>query len=423
MEIIKANGIDIRSWCPEIESEALAQMVLIAQLPYVKECCLMPDAHFGMDMPIGGVVATDGVVVPNMVGSDVGCGMCAIKTNLTVDDLTQEVSQKLFNSITRDIPVGFNKNSQKQIDESSSMYRSEYSAIWMKIFGDCNKQFAMSKKYHPLKEQDEDGAFFNQLGTLGGGNHFIEVQCDTDGYIWVMIHSGSRNIGKLIGDHYNEIAIQCNKIWHSDNKGIPFLAVDSEEGQAYLKWMEFALQFAFMNRKAMMNKVAAIFERMFNNKFEITTDAICGDLVINIHHNYAALENHHGHNVWVHRKGATKATNDTIGIIPGSMGTASYITKGLGNHLSLQSSSHGAGRLMGRKEFSRRMKDSYDEVEKSLEGVIHSKFGSFDYGKDKGLKDVSEAPAAYKDIDDVMDNQKDLVDILVKLTPKISIKG
>jgi len=146
-------------------------------------------------------------------------------------------------------------------------------------------------------------------------------------------------------------------------------------------------------------------------------------LVINIHHNYTSLENHHGYNVWVHRKGATKATDKTIGIIPGSMGTASYITKGKGNHLSLQSSSHGAGRLMGRREFSRQMKDRHEEIDKSLEGVIHSKFGAFDYGKDKGLKDVSEAPTAYKSIDDVMDNQKDLVDILVKLTPKISIKG
>lgn len=423
MEIIKTNGVDIRSWCPDIEPQAIEQMKIVAQLPYVKEVCLMPDCHLGQNTCVGSVVATDNVIVPDFCGSDIGCGMCAMKTSLTVADLTEDVSKDLFNRITRDIPVGFNKNSQKQIDELPYSYRSEYSDIWMKIFGNCNKQIAMSKKYHPLKDQDEDGAFFNQLGTLGQGNHFIEIQCDTNGYIWVMIHSGSRNIGKLIGDHYNAIAADCNKKWHSNNLGIPFLPVDSEEGQAYLQWMEFALQFAFMNRKAMMDKVVAIFERMFKDKFEITTDGICDQLVINIHHNYASLENHHGHNVWVHRKGATKATEKTIGIIPGSMGSKSYITQGKGSHFSLQSSSHGAGRLMGRKEFSRRMKDSYEEIEKSLEGVIHSKFGAFDYGKDKGLKDVSEAPAAYKDISTVMENQRDLVEILVELTPKISIKG
>jgi len=277
MEIIKTNGVDIRSWCPDIEESALDQMKIIAQLPYVKECCLMPDAHLGQNMPIGGVVATDNVIVPDFCGSDLGCGMCAMKTSLTVDDLTEDVSQEIFNRINRDIPVGFNKNSQKQIDESYNLYSSDYGRIWGEIFGDFNKQLAMtnSLKYHPLKDQDEDGAFFNQLGTLGQGNHFIEIQCDTDGYIWVMVHSGSRNIGKLIGDHYNEIAADCNKKWHSNNLGIPFLPVDSEEGQAYLQWMEFALQFAFMNRKAMIDKVVSIFERMFKDKFEITTDGIC----------------------------------------------------------------------------------------------------------------------------------------------------
>jgi len=423
MEIVKANGIDIRSWCPDVEPQAMAQMVLIAQLPFVKEICLMPDGHLGQNMCIGGVVATDNVIVPDFVGSDIGCGMCAMKTSLTVNDLTQEVSKELFNHITRDIPVGFNQNSEINISELYLRYDKQYQAIWMKIFGDSNKQFVQNKKYHPLKDKDEDSAFFNQLGTLGGGNHFIEVQSDADGYIWVMIHSGSRNMGKLIGDHYNEIASSCNKMWHSNNQDIPFLPVNSEEGQAYLTWMEYALQFAFMNRKAMIDKVAAIFERMFKSKFEITTDEICDQLVINIHHNYAALENHHGHNVWVHRKGATLATDKTIGVIPGSMGTSSYIVKGLGNHLSLQSCSHGAGRLMGRKEFSRQMKDRYEEIEKSLDGVVHSEFGEFKYGKEKGMKDVSEAPSAYKDIDEVIENEKDLVDVLVKLTPKISIKG
>ena len=427
METIATNNIEIRSWCPDIEEKAMDQMKLISQLPFVKEICLMPDGHLGQNMCIGGVVATDNVVVPDFVGADIGCGMCAMKTNITVDDLTEDVSKKIFNQLQRDIPVGFNRNHERDISELRSTYKDNYNEIWMDIF---SKQYsarkALETKYHPLKDRDEDYAFWIQLGTLGGGNHFLEIQKDEQGFIWIMIHSGSRNIGKLVGDFYNDMALSLNKKWYSDNgsTNIPFFPVETEEGECYLSWMEFALKFAFMNRKVMMDKTVIVFERIFgSDKFEILTDEIADELMINIHHNYASLENHHGKNVWVHRKGATKATSNTIGIIPGSMGTNSYIVNGKGNHFSLHSCSHGAGRNMGRKEFSRRMKDSYDDIQKSLDGVLHSKFGKFQYGKDKGLLDVSEAPAAYKDIDSVMENQKDLVDILVKLRPLICLKG
>ncbi len=434
MEIVKANGIDIRSWCPDVEPQAMAQMVLIAQLPYVKEVCLMPDGHLGQNMCIGGVVATDNVVVPDFVGSDIGCGVCAIKTDITVSDLDEEKSKQLFNQIKRDIPVGFAKSTKEQKELMAIQHKDWFNDLFMSTFG--KNADALNKKCNPFYgkhlEDDfcgeqgncEEDLFFSQLGTLGGGNHFLEIQADENDNIWAMIHSGSRNMGKVIGDFYNELASNMNSKWHSNNHGIPFLPVDSDEGKAYLTWMEFALGFAYCNRVAMMFKTSEILEKIFPD-FEFITNQVVeiNDWLINIHHNYAALENHHGKNVWVHRKGATNASNDTIGIIPGSMGTSSYIVRGKGNHLSLNSCSHGAGRKMGRMEFSRMMKYSMDSIEESLKGVLHSKFGEVQYGKNKGMKDVSEAPAAYKNIDEVMNNQMDLVDILVKLRPLISIKG
>jgi len=426
MEILKTDGVDIRSWCPNVDDNALEQMKLIAKLPYVKECCLMPDGHLGQNMCIGGVVATDNVVVPDFVGSDCGCGMCAIKTTLTVSDLNEEKSNQVFNQIKLDIPVGFAKGTKEQQELMAIQHKDWFHQLFMRTFGENSN--ALNKKYHPFydKEISEEDLFFSQLMSLGSGNHFLEIQSDENGNIWVMIHSGSRNMGKVIGEFYNELASNMNSKWHSNNHGIPFLPVDSDEGKAYLTWMEFALSFAYCNRFAMMSKTVEILDKMFPS-FECITNQVEGinDWLINIHHNYAALENHHGKNVWVHRKGATNASNGTIGIIPGDMGakSCSYIVKGLGNHLSLNSCSHGAGRTMGRMEFCRKMKDSLDEINESLNGVLHSEFKTIEYGKSKGLKDVSEAPGAYKNLDEVMNNQKDLVEPIVKLRPLISIKG
>ncbi|MFA7219021.1 MAG: RtcB family protein [Synergistaceae bacterium] len=417
METINTNGVEIRSWCPNIEESALNQMKVIAELPYTKECCLMPDAHFGMKngMPVGGVIALDGVVVPNAVGVDIGCGMCALKTNLKVSDLNEVSSKELFNKISRNIPVGHSHNTDERRKFLEKCYMDKFTYIMDKS----------GIKDRPNPIGDIQTAFFSQLGTLGGGNHFCEVQVDEAGSVWVMIHSGSRNIGKRIGDCFNDLATELNAKWFSEKRIIPFLPVDTDEGQDYIAWMDFALRFAFLNRIIMMDAVKDALERTFNDVEYITKNVVEDSIndVINIHHNFAALECHHGKNVWVHRKGATRAFEGMTGIIPGSMGTHSYIVKGLGNHQSLMSCSHGAGRKMGRKVFSRQMQDNYAEIEKSLEGVIHSEFGNFPYGKDKGLKDVSEAPGAYKNIDEVIENELDLVKVLVKLSPKICVKG
>ena len=254
-------------------------------------------------------------------------------------------------------------------------------------------------------------------------NHFLEVQVDEEGSVWVMIHSGSRNMGKRIGDHFNSVGKDLNDKWHS-NTFLPFLPANSKEGKAYLAWMDFALRFAFLNRQVMIEEVKDSFKKVFPTVKWIT-DTIVDDTVnglINIHHNYASMEHHYGRDFWVHRKGAIRV-NKCTGLIPGSMGTSSYVVKSLNSRNSFCSASHGAGRKMGRRDFARRMKHSYAQIEKSLEGVIHTDFGEFTYGKDKGMKDVSEAPGAYRDIDEVMANQTDLVKTIVKLSPKVSIKG
>ena len=247
------------------------------------------------------------------------------------------------------------------------------------------------------------------IGTLGGGNHFIEIQKGSDGYIWIMIHSGSRNLGKQVADHYNKIAIELNKKWYSSvdvKQELAFLPIDSEEGQNYINEMNYCVDFALANRKLMMENIKAIFDKCCSYpKY---------DDMINIAHNYATMENHFKENVMVHRKGATLASEKTIGIIPGSQGTKSYIVKGKGNAESFNSCSHGAGRKMGRKEAERTL--NLEEEVKKLDdmGVLHAI---------RGIKDLDEAPGSYKNIDEVMENQKDLVEILVELTPLAVVKG
>ncbi|MCK4806407.1 MAG: RtcB family protein, partial [Candidatus Aegiribacteria sp.] len=257
------------------------------------------------------------------------------------------------------------------------------------------------------------------LGTLGGGNHFMEVQQGDDGIIWLMIHSGSRNTGYRIANHHHKVALK-----HCRNHGevlptqdLSFLPIDSSEGRAYVRDMKFALDYALENRKRLMESFKEIYAGV------ITVARFCDE--VNIHHNYAALENHFGRDVWVHRKGATSAKKGEKGIIPGSMGTHSYIVQGLGNPDSFCSCSHGAGRVMGRREASRRL--TLDRCDASMKDVVFSgwkKYGGFGKRK-KGapLLDLSEAPDAYKNIEEVMEAQLDLVKPLVRLKPRGVVKG
>lgn len=384
-KVISENNKPIKCWLDDIEESALAQAINLANLPFTfKHVALMPDCHAGYGMPIGGVLATKGVVIPNAVGVDIGCGMCAVSTNLK--DIPKDMLLEIVDKIKRDVPVGFNHQKEPQ------------DIALMPI---CNENT-------PIVNKEFDSAR-HQLGTLGGGNHFIEIQKDNDGVVWVMIHSGSRNLGKKVADHYNKEAVKLNEKWFSKvekSMELAFLPIDTEQGKQYLTEMQYCVDFALANRKLMMERIKACFAKVF-------PDVSFGDM-INIAHNYAAFENHFGSNVIVHRKGATYAGQGNIGIIPGSQGTKSYIVRGLGNPESFFSCSHGAGRRMGRKEAQRKL-DLESEIKLMEEkGIIHGI---------KTVADLDEAASAYKDIDVVMQNQQDLVEVVVELSPLAVIKG
>jgi tRNA-splicing ligase RtcB len=394
MKIIQGKNTFIKSWCENPESEALDQARNIAMLPNVfKHVVLLPDTHKGYGMPIGGVVALKDAISPSMVGKDIGCGMCAVKTSLT--DIDEETLKKIMSEIRKVIPLGFSHQKDKQ-DANLMPKRITNGKNLEKI---CDEQYESALK---------------QIGTLGGGNHFIEIQKGDDGYIWIMIHSGSRNLGSKVADYYDKIAIELNEKYHTNIEkswGLNFLPIDSNEGQIYLKEMQYCVDFALANRKLMMERILEI---VYNSYEETYGSEIKLDEMINIAHNYAKLENHFGKNVWVHRKGATLATDKTIGIIPGSQGSSSYIVKGKGNPESFMSCSHGAGRRMSRSK-AKELLDVEDEIAVlELKGIIHSI---------RDVNDLDEAPGAYKNIDLIMEEQEDLVEILVKLSPLAVIKG
>lgn len=381
MKYFDTERVVIKSWCNEPEEGALEQAKNLANLPFVfKQVCLMPDTHQGYGMPIGGVIATEGVIIPNAVGVDIGCGMLAVKTSL--EEIDTDTLKKIMSDIRASIPLGFGHHKEKQ------------DIAFMPDRIDC-----------PVNNVEWERSQY-QVGTLGGGNHFIEIQRGDDGFIWYMIHSGSRNVGLKVANHYNKLAKKLNAKWHSSvevKADLAFLPTNDEEAGQYIAEMNWSLEFSHYNRQLMSKRIAESFYKHTNSTFAEE---------INIAHNYARMESHFGKNVMVHRKGATSARDGEIGIIPGSQGTSSYIVKGKGNPLSFQSCSHGAGRRMGRKQAIRELVLE-DEVAK-LKGILHSV---------RGVKDLDEAAGAYKDIDVVMAEQTDLVDIQVKLIPLAVIKG
>lgn len=396
MKVIATERRPIKMFLEDIEEGALDQAKNLANLPFVyKHIAIMPDSHQGYGMPIGAVMATKGVVIPNAVGVDIGCGMCAVKTSLT--EIDTETLKKLMGEIRKVVPVGFNKHKEPQEKEfNETIYLTDSNLL--EIDSVVSKEF---------------GNAMHSIGTLGGGNHFIEIQKGDDGHIWIMIHSGSRNLGLKVANHYNKLAKELNEKWHSSvpkEHDLAFLPLNSKEGKMYLEEMNYCIKFAYANRELMMNRIKDCFMKVF----DISRNGLWMDKeMINIAHNYASMESH-GDNVMVHRKGATLAREDTIGIIPGSQGTSSYIVKGKGNKESFTSCSHGAGRVMGRKQAQKTL-NLEDEIKKLDDlGVIHSI---------RSKNDLDESVSCYKNIDTVMENQKDLVEILVKLRPLAVIKG
>lgn len=389
----------------QLEESCLEQAENLANLPFIhKWVCLMPDTHTGKGMPIGGVIATKGVIIPNAVGADIGCGMNFVATNVKKEQIAEiqtgngTIVQSVIGNWMRNIPVGVKRYKKPQ--ESS-------------VLDQAKQELDRYEPNLPLLPLIEDGYY--QVGTLGGGNHFVELQEDENGYLCIMLHSGSRHMGKEICDYFHQTARELNNKYYSqvpENHRLCFLPVDTKEGQQYIHWMKLALDYAFENRSRMM-KIACQGFREIVEKFAGIEVAFSGE--VNCHHNYASLENHYDANVWVHRKGATRVRQGEVAVIPGAMGSYSYVVEGKGNPESFCSSSHGAGRAYSRTGAREAFTVEQVIVDLKEQGVVLGK---------SSKKDVAEeCRFAYKDIDEVMMNQTDLVTPIRKLKTVAVLKG
>ena len=382
--VIEDAGKPVKVWTNDIEPQAEQQLRNIAGLPFIyKHVAVMPDVHFGKGATVGSVIATKEAVIPAAVGVDIGCGMAAVKTNLTSADFSGGDVAAIRNSIERGIPVGF--NAHKRATEGALEWASE----------------------HPNNALNERAV--TQLGTLGGGNHFIELCTDEKDSVWIMLHSGSRNLGKTLAEKHiqkaKKIAEQLSI--HLADRDLAYLKRGTKEFDDYTRDLNFAQDYAMENRRLMLDSVKRSLRHFFGKKGK---EVSFGD-EINCHHNYLAVEPHFGEEVLVTRKGAIRARKGDMGIIPGSMGTRSYIVRGKGSADSFHSCSHGAGRRMSRSRARKEFTTA--DLEKQTAGV--------ECRKDAGV--VDEIPGAYKNIDEVIANQSDLVEVVATLKQFLCVKG
>jgi len=397
------KNVPIFIWTDDIEYEALDQLCQLATLPILfRHIAVMADVHAGKGSTVGTVIATTDAVVPAAIGADKNCGMYATKTNYTFDQIKDKLPE-LRHSIERSIPTGFNQR-QVQTNEEIDRWKESFKTLTPEL----NKGMFVKA--------------MNQLGTLGGGNHFIEISLDQDGFVWIVIHSGSRNVGKCLADIHIKTAKELMRKFHIavPHPDLSYLPMDTPEGKQHWNDSQWTEQYANRNREIMMQyalkdliyevegkKVAVTY---IDSLKEITQLSVVEE-AIHCQHNYVALEHHYGKNVYVTRKGAIRAREGDMGIIPGSMGAKSYIVRGIGNPESFMSASHGAGRKMSRKK----AKETFTQAD------IDAQLKDVESKKDLSVLD--ELPGAYKSIDDVMANQTDLVEIKYTLKQVITIKG
>lgn len=393
-EFVQTHGAPIKAWTKgvPVEQEAWNQLRNVAALPFVhKHVAAMPDVHWGLGATVGSVIPSKGAIIPAAVGVDIGCGMCAVRTTLTSHDMPDNLA-KLREDVERAIPLGFAVN-ERLTGPAKAAWEAKFDKgyAWL-----LDKYPRVSTKRHP--------SFM--LGSLGGGNHFIELCLDEEDCLWVMLHSGSRGVGNNIGKIFIEQAKREMERFfiHLPDQNLSYLVEGTEHFDDYVEALHWAQEFAFVNRQIMLNRVLALLRKAFKG-FKTDKDAV------NCHHNYAVKENHFGENVWVTRKGAVRAREGDLGIIPGSMGARSYIVRGRGNAESFHSCSHGAGRAMSRNKA--RETFTLKDHRAATEGV--------ECRKDKGV--IDETPGAYKDIDAVMEAQKDLVEIVHTLKQIVCVKG
>lgn len=388
--ILKGSTVEAKLWAPieEIESSALTQLRNIASLPWVAHVAVMPDVHYGIGATVGSVIAMRGAVSPAAVGVDIGCGMGAIRTSLTASDLPDSLKD-IRAAIEAAIPVGFHGHADRV--ELTGELKSEFDTLFDQ-FGNLNDAVS-----------DLESRALKQAGTLGGGNHFIELCLDTEQRVWMMLHSGSRNIGKTLAEIH---IAKARHLTHNEklvDRDLAVFLAGTPEMQAYRHDLYWAQQYAMLNRLIMFDIYEGVIQKFFPT-------VQFGDAIV-CHHNYVAEETHFGEKLFVTRKGTISAKRGEMGVIPGSMGTRSFIVEGLGNEEGLTSASHGAGRQMSRGKAKKAF--TLEDLAKQTEGV--------ECRKDGGVLD--EIPGAYKDIQKVMDHQIDLVKIVHELKQVLCVKG
>jgi len=377
-----------------VEDGAIEQAKNACRMPMIfNHMALMPDGHQGYGVPIGAVVPLRGAVSPKIVGVDLGCNVRSVKTNIHIDEFDPDKRKQVLGKCRELIPIGTGCKHDKKCDESvmperKSGYLEDYAVV--------NMEYEKARY---------------QMSTLGSknSNHFIEFQKDEDGFVWAMIHSGSRNLGHTVGSYYDKLAKSMNNLWYSnvDPKwDLSFLPTDSDEGHAYMLESEFCFQYAENNTYWMMNSMKYAFDQVFNGA-EFSEE-------YQVAHNQWSLEHHFGSNVVVHRKGAIRAREDDYGIIPGSQGSPSYIIKGKNNSDSLNSASHGAGRAMSRKKAMATLDFDAEKAHMDNSDIVHGI---------RNKDDLSEAKGAYKDISIVMEGQQELIEVIHELFPIASLKG
>jgi tRNA-splicing ligase RtcB len=394
-EYIATTGKPIKAWVRGVplEAEARRQLENVAGLPFIHQhIAVMPDVHWGRGATVGSVIPTKGAIVPAAVGVDIGCGMCAVKTTLTSHDLPDTL-KPLRSAIEQAVPVGF-------ADYGDAVPKPAEKA-WYQVL---KQRYDLLQQKYPAVATTKSPA--RQLGTLGGGNHFIEVCLDEGDAVWVMLHSGSRGVGNRIGTHFiGEARREMERMFiQLPDRDLAYLVEGSVLFDDYVEAVGWAQNYARLNRDIMLARVLDVLKGMFK-EFETA------DVAVNCHHNYIAREAHFGENVWVTRKGAVSAQAGELGIIPGSMGAKSFIVRGKGNAESLCSCSHGAGRAMSRGKAKARF--TVEDHAKATEGI--------ECRKDEGV--IDETPAAYKDIDAVMAAQADLIEVVHTLRQVVCVKG
>jgi tRNA-splicing ligase RtcB len=394
-EVLNSQRVPVKIWTGDVDANSKRQLEHIPILPIIHHhVAAMPDVHLGIGATIGSVIATRAAIIPAAVGVDIGCGMVACRLSLTGNELDERALKKVFDQISRDVPVGREQHTDSRALASAARPFARRLA-------------AMTQK-HPqlLQSVGKHSKWVNQMGTLGGGNHFIEVCLDESNRVWVMLHSGSRGIGNALATYFIALARRDmeRSIMQLPDRDLAYFEEGSAHFGDYVEAVGWAQEYAMQNRREMVELELAAAKRHLPG-FDVA------GAVVNCHHNYVAQEHHYGADVWLTRKGAIRARAGDLGIIPGSMGAKSYIVRGRGSAESFDSCAHGAGRRMSRSAANKQF--SAADLARQTEGVICR--------KDQGV--VDEIPGAYKDIDTVMANQSDLVEVLHSLKQVVCVKG